>query len=333
MRPSRFQKWLRFLAFSGWLVQAAVVPAATVLELDNPTGPGKITVTHLTPVEYFRQLLAAPPSQRDALLAGRTPEQKKIILAKIQEYEQMPAEERELRLHHTDLRWHLLELMKTSVSERAARLAEVPAADRPLIEERLRQWDAIAPEVQTEFLNNEATVAAYLEKQGASPQTNAAPSSVPTRQQTLDAELNRLESLPENQRQRMFDLFRQFFDWDEKEKQKTLNELSQPQREQIVKAMQGYANLTPEERRQRIEALRKFLSMSPAARKQFLENAARWRAMSSSEHVLWRQMVKQLPPMPPLPPGLATRLTPPLPSPPLPLNPAQQTGVSTNAVK
>ncbi len=318
MRRFRFQKWLRFLALSGWLLQAAGASAGSVLELDNPTGPGKITVQHLSPVEYFRQLLATPPEQRDSFLAGRTPEQKKIILAKVREYELMPPEARELRLRHTDLRWQLLDLMKTPLEERAARLAEVPFSDRPLIEERLRQWDGIGHDLQMEFLNNEATVAAYLEKQAGNSPTNTVPSIVLARQKTLDQELDRLESLPENQRQRMCDLFRQFFDWDEKEKQKTLSELSQPQREQIALAMRGYANLPPEERRQRIEALSKFLGMTPAARKQFLENAARWQAMSPSERVIWRQMVKQLPPIPPLPPGLAGKFAPPMPMPPMP---------------
>ena len=85
--------------------------------------------------------MAMKPDEREHYLAGRPPEIRKRFLAKIQEYESMNPEERELRLRATQLRWYLLPLMQTPATNRVAQLAAIPEADRQLVSERLQQWD------------------------------------------------------------------------------------------------------------------------------------------------------------------------------------------------
>jgi len=87
-----------------------------------------------SPVESFRELLAMKPGEREQYLATRPPAIRKRFLAKIQEYEAMSAEERELRLRATELRWYLLPLMQMPATNRTAQLAAIPEADRPMVE-------------------------------------------------------------------------------------------------------------------------------------------------------------------------------------------------------
>src|SRR5687768_15744779 len=53
-----------------------------------------------------------------------------------------------LRLRTLELRWHLLPLLSAAPSNRVVRIQAVPERDRPLIEERLRLWDRLPPELQ-----------------------------------------------------------------------------------------------------------------------------------------------------------------------------------------
>src|SRR5688500_2371087 len=63
-----------------------------------------------SPIEYFRELLALPVAEQERSIADRSDEQKKILRAKLKEYESMTPEERELRLAVTELRWYLVPL-------------------------------------------------------------------------------------------------------------------------------------------------------------------------------------------------------------------------------
>ncbi len=105
-----------------------------------------------SPVDILRVLLAMKPAEQERYLSNRPPEIRKRFLAKIQEYEAMKPEDRELRLRATQLRWHLLPLMQTPATNRVAQLALIPEADRKLVSERLQQWDILPPGLQKEFL-------------------------------------------------------------------------------------------------------------------------------------------------------------------------------------
>ena len=73
-----------------------------------------------SPVDFFRQLLAMSPDQRAAALTNRSPEIRARILAKVDEYEALDPDDRELRLRATDLRWWLTPLLRLPPA-RAAR--------------------------------------------------------------------------------------------------------------------------------------------------------------------------------------------------------------------
>ena len=54
------------------------------------------------------------PDERDDFLTNRPPKIRAGILAKIAEYEALDPNERELRLRATELRWHLMPLLRES---------------------------------------------------------------------------------------------------------------------------------------------------------------------------------------------------------------------------
>src|SRR5262245_28343087 len=93
-----------------------------------------------SPIESFRNLLKMDETARQKLLAEKSPQYRQNLEAKLKEYLVLPPDERELRLKLVELRWYLTPLMRLPPSQRAASLALVPAADRPLIEDRLKQW-------------------------------------------------------------------------------------------------------------------------------------------------------------------------------------------------
>ena len=101
-----------------------------------------------SPVDLFRELLAMTPAERENYLTNRPPGIRDRILAKVREYEALDPNERELRLRATELRWYLLPLMHESPTNRAARLAAIPDDLRPLVKNRLQQWDILPPPLQ-----------------------------------------------------------------------------------------------------------------------------------------------------------------------------------------
>ena len=59
----------------------------------------------VSPVAYFRKLLAMSPQQRESALAKKSPAVRARILAKVNEYIALDPDERELRLRATEVRW------------------------------------------------------------------------------------------------------------------------------------------------------------------------------------------------------------------------------------
>jgi len=74
----------------------------------------------------FRRLLAMNTREREIYLAGRPPEKRQALHAKIQEYLAMDPDARELQLRQTELRWQLILLFNLAPDARAPRLAMVP---------------------------------------------------------------------------------------------------------------------------------------------------------------------------------------------------------------
>jgi hypothetical protein len=304
----------RFWIFPLLVCLAAACPAAE----NAPAAPSAATAIATPPlpqdmVQQFRELLKLTRPEREKALANRSPERRRDLMAKLREYEVMPPAERELKLRLVQLRMHLMPLMRLPPSERGGHLSLVPAEDRPLIEERLREWDKIPVDLQKEFLEHEGTIHYVLRMESSTPQQREQflRSFPAERRQRLEQELVRWHGLPAESRSRMYSHFYDFFELDRKERDKTLRVLSEEERAQMEASLRAFDQLPAALRRHCLNSFHKFASMSAEERAQFLQNAARWEAMSAEERRTWRELVHALPPSPPLPPALMR--VPPLP--------------------
>ncbi len=246
-----------------------------------------------SPVESFRALLVMPAAERDAQLASRSTEAQQRIIVKIREYQTLTAEERELRLKATELRWYLKPLMSAPPTDRPAQLKSVPENLREMIASRLEQWDKISPSVQQLILTNQHG-ANYIAV------GNTSPSGPPLPTDKIRAALSRR--------------FEKLFELTEPEKQKVLATLSDAERQQMERTLESFATLSPAQRRQCIVSFTRFVGMNPTERAEFLKNAQRWSEMTPAERQSWRELVSTAPKMPPLP-QISIR-PPPLPSTP-----------------
>jgi hypothetical protein len=260
-----------------------------------------------SPVALFRQLLAMTPEERETFLTNRPPQIREGILAKVNEYEALDPDERELRLRATELRWYLLPLMRESPENRAARLARIPADMRELVESRLNQWIILPPPLQQEFLENEQALRyfAHLEVSNNMTLQRIAPPG---------SELARWTAMTEMQQKRIAASVDQFFALTPDEKEAALNTLSDAERRQMDKTLQSFDKLPPDQRDECIHAFAKFAGMSASEKQEFLRNAERWSQLSPADRQAWRDLVVNVPEWPPLPPGA---IAPP-PAPPLP---------------
>jgi hypothetical protein len=278
-------------------------------ETANPAG---VTLPR-SPVESFRELLALTPNERKKAVAERPPETQKLILAKVREYLSLKPDEREMRLRATELRWYLLPLMNIPPTNRAAQLALIPPEQRKLIEDRLAQWDRVAPATQRELLENELTARYFTQFEMSTPQqrTNLLAEISPRRRAQLEAGMARWGALSEEQRRKTCERFDQFFELTPREKEKALNTLSEAERQQMEKTLRTFENLPKAERELCVRSFEKFASLSLEERQQFLKNAERWRLMSADERQAWRDLVTMVPgwpalAAPPMPPGFPT---------------------------
>jgi Protein of unknown function (DUF3106) len=263
-----------------------------------------------SPISFFRELLAMSGAERKQALTNRSLEGQKLILAKVREYESLPPDELELRLRVTELRWYLLPLMNSPATNRPAELAMIPGANRKLVEDRLQEWDKLPPDVQKELLANQATITymADLEGRTAEQRRQMVANIPPARREILESGINRWGSMSDEQRRKILERFKGFFDLSSQEKQKALNTLSAPERRQIESTLRMFGSLPPDQRNQVIRSFGKFAGLSPAERQQFLKSAERWKLLSPAERQAWREVVRRLPPpeppdLPPMPPA------------------------------
>jgi len=274
---------------------AAVFLAVTVHSQSphNSTGSSAGQKNYSTaissPVDFFRQLLAMPPEAQEKALASRPPEARERILAKLAEYEALGPDERELRLRATELRWWLMPMLRAPAAECAARLAQVPANLRELVEARVQQWRILPPQLQDEILSNETALHYFA----------------------LVETTNRPAATAEQQR--IAGQFSQFFDLTPAEKEQTLNTLSEAERAQMQATLKSFEKLPPDQRLTCVRNYAKFAGMGAAERAEFLKNAESWSKMSPSERQAWRDLVRTIPIWPPMPPDAPQPPVPPLP--------------------
>jgi hypothetical protein len=287
-----------------------------------PLPPNTLPTPRKAPVALFRELLSMSPVERRNALTNRTPENQKLILAKIREYESLNPTERELRLRVTELRWYLLPLMQAPSTNRAEQLQSIPAEDRALVGSRLQAWDQLPPDVRTGLLDNEATVRYFTECTTEEQRRKIFEGISPARRQKLEEGLAQWRQMSEDQRQRLAKRFDQYFNLTAEEKQKALLTLSDTERQQIEKTLRSFESLPPAQRVQCIRSFEKFASLSVEDRQEFLKNAERWKLMTPEQRQAWRDLVTQAPQLPvrfDSPPRPPTISTPPRPGPPVPV--------------
>jgi predicted Fe-S protein YdhL (DUF1289 family) len=223
--------------------------------------------------------------ERNRFLTNRSPEDRKLIFAKLREYESLKPDQRELRLRVTELRWYLLLMMRAPAANRTARLALIPVEQRELLEARLEEWDKLPPNVQQELLDNEAAISYFteLEATGRRPAAGKTPPGI-----------EQWQALNEDQREKIMARFNQFFDLRPKEKEKALNTLSESERRQIEKTLRKFGELPPAKRIVCIHSFEKFTELSLEDRQQFLKNAERWKLMTPEERQAWRDLVSRI---------------------------------------
>jgi hypothetical protein len=299
-----FRGWARFgvgIGLGGMVASQWSLGQALAQQTNAPTSTQQAPALPLpavaprSPVDYFRELLAMNLAERNQALVDRSPEARKQILAKVREYEAMKPNDRELRLRATELRWYLLRLMRTSPTNRTAQLERVPLNMRPLIDSRLSKWDALAPDVQTDFLKHEAALQAWCLQ--ATNTTGNVRTNIP----------QELQAISETRLNELMDRYDLFMGLSPAERQKTLETVSDPERAQIEKTLQKFENLTPEQRAACVRSFMQFKRLTPQERRQFLSNAIKWSRMSPDERKQWQDLVdrQQL-----LPPSIVP--TPPL---------------------
>jgi hypothetical protein len=276
-----------FLAVA-WPAPAQNSPAQTTTPVTATAQTNRTSARpHLeSPVAFFRKLLAMSPAERLNALTNRPAAARDRILAKVDEYENLSPNERELRLRATDLRWWFTPLLSLSPAEQDQRLAQVPADLRPMIQSRLDQWRILPPPLQKEYLESDQAVQ-YLTLLPTPP-----PPEVAARQRKIAEQ------------------FHSFFELTPNEKEQTLDELSDVERSQMEETLKTFERLPPQQRQLCVQNYAKFVGMSARERAEFLKNADRWSKMSPADRQSWRELVQQVPIWPD---GWTPRQTPPLP--------------------
>jgi predicted Fe-S protein YdhL (DUF1289 family) len=279
-----------------------------------------VTLQHITPVAYFRGLLGMTPAERDRVLADKSEQERKQVLAKVREYETLPRNVREERLFQTELHWYLLVLLPLDPSQRNTAFRDISPLYHAMLLHQLSEWDELPAETRKALLEKESFLRTYVNWQGHSPEAQAEVlSRLPAEQRARWAEeLKRWQRMPESRRAELCGAFRQFFYLTSEERKETISALSETERRQMEQSLQTYATMPPAVQRQCLDSFSKFAQMSAEERNQFLENAAKWESMTPRERQLWRDLVNSLPPMPP---GYWQQRMPPMPpgwSPPPP---------------
>jgi hypothetical protein len=273
-------------------------------------------------LDYFRQLLAASPEERQKLLAGRSAEHRKVLTNGLSRYDALTPAERDYRLRSMELRFHLATLMHLAPSNRAARLQQVPLSERALVEERLRIWDQLSSEDRKDLLEKELlarVVGILVPSPPSNPAVPGNPASNDLHQMELS--LGRFNSLSGAKRARIQANFERLFQLPDPvmatEELKSLD-LPLAELDLMKKTLEKFRSLPKPQRDACIENFKKLSQLPPEEMRQFLRNAEVWQKMSPEDREQWRRLVNKLIPLPPLPPGLTFPPSPRQGSPPRP---------------
>ena len=278
-----------------------------------PTGDAAAQTSSLSRIDYFRQLLRMMPHERAQTLAREPESKRRALQAKLEEYTKLTVEEREARLRLVEIWFYLQPLMTLAPAQRTDKLAAVPEAARPLIEERLKWWDLVPQEHRGEFLQNELAIQYFVRLESSTPAQRDQLAAKPAEAwKALEENLRQWRARPQEERQKMYQRFQEFFDLPEKEKDRTLHALSNSERQKLERSLQTFEKLPPHQRATCIESFRKFENMSKDDRDQFFKNVERWQDMTPRDRQNWINLINLLPAQsgPPLPTQSPPRLPP-----------------------
>jgi Protein of unknown function (DUF3106) len=274
-------------------------------QISSKVPPNPPAIPSVSPVKFFRELLAMDEAARAKALAGRTPRQIKVLKSKLVEYESMPAEERELRLRQLELFRYVVPLMRLSQAQRVEPMARLPEKDRAIVTLRLQEWDRLTLRQQTNIFNNKTLLSYFVR-----PERPALIRRIDTSKllppgyspQKLETTLSRWRNLDaEGRRELRFRLDR-YFEMTESEREKVLDTLSPKEKELLEKTLNQFGGLSPEQQARCLEGFSKLAQLPPEERRQFILDADRWQSMTPEQRSLWRRMIHNQV-EPPLPPG------------------------------
>jgi len=255
---------------------------------------------------------------RAAALQDRPESQRRVLQAKLLEYDALPAEFREQRLQATEFRWYLRPLLTLAPANRVNQLLIIPETYRELIAQRIARWDALPEETRRDLLAYDRALAWLAQSrmtataQSQAPAQPLLPPMPPHLSRQVESQLAQWRALPESRRDTLCHQFEAFFNLPHAARERVLEDLSDDERRDLQNTLNAFAELPPVQRALCVRSFRKFAQLTPEERGSFLRTADRWRELTSEERDEWRHLVTQLPP---LPPGFHT--PPPLP-PPLP---------------
>lgn len=270
-----------------------------------------------SPVEPFRQWLEMPPEQREKQLAEWPEEKQKILRAKLEVYERLAPEERERRLAMLDLRYYLGPLLSKEASpNRERQVSAIPEKYRETVRARLEQWDRLPAELKRRMIENELALQYLTRLRRKSPPmpTGEGVSARPNLDPAIQNRLRAWQSISPEERRSLSSRLHEFFQLPREERQKTLQTLSPEEQQEIQRSLEVLNRMPAKQRQACIQSFGKLATMSPPEQILFLHNAARWQAMTREERETWKNLVHNLPPLPPgeiMPPW--PELSPPLP--------------------
>jgi hypothetical protein len=260
-------------------------------------------------LDYFLQLLAASPEERQKLLAGRNAQHQQILQNGLRQYDALSPQERERRLRTLALRFHLARLMSVNPTNRALLLRQVPSSDRALVEERLQIWDQLSAEDQKDLLEKERLARVVGVLVPSPPRGPATPSNNTSNElRQMELSLGRLNSLSEAKRasvQANFERIFQLPDLAKANEEIESLELSPTELEQMKKTLEKFRQIPKPQRDACIQNFKKLSQLPPGELREFLRNAEEWQKMSPEDRQQWRALVSKLTPLPPWPPGFS----------------------------
>lgn len=260
-----------------------------------------------SPVGEFRRWLTNS-TERKIALAKRSEKSRRVLEQKIEEYSAMPEVERNRRLEAMEsmqVRSYIAPLMSTAPEHRD--LTTVPVILRPIVEVRLEQWDKLRPDLRKEVLDHELMLqyfSAPAQRQAAV--LRAIPEGDRKR---IEQRVVYWSNLSQEERENIDERLGRFFRMAPEKQEKTLNNFSPRERQEMATTLQVFRTLAPAEREVCIQSFARFATMTSEEQLAFLKNVERWQAMPQKDREVWREIVKAVPPMPPLP-----ELLPPLPT-------------------